>query len=85
MNKIQKFFFTLSVLFFVSMAVHNLWKVITALRNPSQFSVAPIFWMVLMLFILLGHIALYVFTLDRHKKIREIYDDEEWWTKWDRV
>lgn len=75
----------------VSAVVHlcllavQIMKVISILKNPSDFNLYPLGWGILILLLLLGHIGLYVLIMDYEEKKNFVFAEDDWWTKWDEA
>jgi hypothetical protein len=74
-----------SAVFFLFLAILNFIKVGTFFKDPEKFTFAPMIFGVVFLFVLLGHIGLYVMMMDRKERKHLIMDESEWWKKWDMV
>lgn len=65
--------------------IYQVIRMIDVISNPVNFSIAPIFYVVLLIFALFIHAFLYVHFMDMQQKRHEVTDIEEWWKKWDQV
>lgn len=72
--------FTVTLFFFLK----HLFTVLAFIKSPLDFKFQPIFISIGLLFLLVFHLAGYVFIMDEKAKVKKVTDIDEWWTKWDR-
>jgi len=76
---------SVSLLFFFSLFVYKLLEIVKIIRDPTTFTFTPLLTCVGLIVVMFFHGAAYVLFMDKKDKVKVIDDDEEWWTKWDRV
>jgi hypothetical protein len=76
---------SISGVFFLYLFVRSIIRVTKIFDDPNGFNLFPVVWSVLLLMALLFHVGGYVMVMDKKQFVQKIEDDDEWWTRWDRV
>ncbi|SFF49361.1 hypothetical protein SAMN04487969_1558 [Paenibacillus algorifonticola] len=84
-KKIQYGAIIISACCFVYLFIMQVLKVKGIFTNVEKFTLMPLLIAVVLLVALLCHGGLYVLIMDRKEMRHVVVDDDEWWTKWDRV
>lgn len=84
-KKIQIILISLSMIFFLTLFVKDVITTFNMFSDPNGFTLMPLLWAVIYLVIMLCHVGLYVILMDKKTMNVVVTDENEWWTRWDRV
>lgn len=59
--------------------------VMNIFKNPTDFNLYPVVWIAVIAMVLLGHVGLFVAFMDKEVRNNLVFDDDEWWLKWDQA
>lgn len=74
-----------SAVIHVGLLVIQIGKAAAVLKNPVELDLFPLVWVIVLLLLLLGHVGAYVAIMDYQEKKEFVFDQDEWWKKWDEA